>query len=120
MLLNGGQLGCYSEAKERLTPLLPVTFLWGIPLQFTSGLVAATAATALSCPADVLKSRVQNSRPGQYSGMLDCAGKLLKHEGVFALWKGAGPSVMKLAPHSVISLLLIDNITFFLTGAQAL
>jgi len=41
-------------------------------------------------------------------------------QGPLAFWKGAGPSVMKLAPQSVISLVILDNITFFLTGRQAM
>ena len=33
----------------------------GIPLQFTGSLVSAVAAVGMSCPADVLKSRMQNA-----------------------------------------------------------
>jgi hypothetical protein len=44
---------------------------------------------------------------------------LLK-QGPLAFWKGAGPSVMKLAPQSVISLVILDNITYFMTGKQAM
>jgi len=119
-LLNAGQLGGYSEAKQRLEPVMKPLGLGGLPLQFMSGLFSGALATALSCPADVLKSRLQNAKPGQYASMLDCAGKLLKFEGPLAFWKGAGPSVMKLAPQSVISLVILDNITFFLTGRQAM
>lgn len=31
---------------------------------------------------------MQTATPGQFSGMLDCAGKLLKHEGPLAFYKG--------------------------------
>jgi len=71
--------------------------LGGLPLQFMSGLFSGALATALSCPADVLKSRLQNATPGQYANMLDCAGKLLKFEvgintcimrATSVLWKG--------------------------------
>jgi len=119
MFLNAGQLGVYSEAKERITT-------WsngkinGLILQLLSGLTSATAATAMSCPADVIKSRLQNAQIGQYSGILDCSSKLLKYEGILAFWKGSVPSVIKLAPQSLIALTLLDNITFYLTGKDAM
>lgn len=56
VLLNAGQLAVYSQAKEQLADK---TGMSGIPLQFVSSLVSATAAVALSCPADVTKSRMQ-------------------------------------------------------------
>ena len=56
ILLNAGQLAVYSQAKESIASSTPLT---GIPLQFVSSLVSATAAVALSCPADVIKSRMQ-------------------------------------------------------------
>ena len=122
MLLNAGQLGVYSEAKECLAPLWEkgTGTASGLVVQLASGLCSATAATVLSCPADVIKSRLQNASSGQYAGAVDAAQKLLKHEGVFALWKGAGPSVMKLALQSVISLVILDNLTFALFGQSAL
>ena len=56
ILINAGQLAVYSQAKESIALSTPLT---GIPLQFVSSLVSATAAVALSCPADVMKSRMQ-------------------------------------------------------------
>jgi solute carrier family 25 oxoglutarate transporter 11 len=55
-LLNAGQLGVYSEAKERIAHRTGMT---GLLLMFCSSLVSATAAVAMSSPADVLKSRMQ-------------------------------------------------------------
>jgi hypothetical protein len=118
-LITGGQLGFYSEAKERLV-VLSAGRINGVPLQLLSGLVSASAATAMSCPADVIKSRMQNAYPGQYKGILDCAANLLKYEGVTAFWKGSLPAVIKLTPQSLISLTLLDFITHFLTGSDAM
>lgn len=116
-LITAGQLSIYSEAKPRLAAL---TGLEGIPLQFLSSLFSAFGGVALSCPADVLKSRLQNSQPGQYRGVVDCAKQLVAHEGPLALWKGFLPSWIKVAPHTVVSLLILDNLTQWYSGRPAM
>ena len=130
-LLNAGQLGVYSEAKERIQSTAGMT---GIPLQFCSSLVSGIAAVGLSCPADVLKSRMQYAGPThsskslgmpgthtrRYSGVLDCMRKTIAKEGVLALWKGSIPAYVKLAPHTIISFIIIDNLSKWYTGEEAL
>lgn len=115
-LLNAGQLAVYSEAKSVLQEKTPLT---GIPLQFCSSVVSAFAAVTLSCPADVVKTRLQNGG-SQYSGVADCVKTLIRTEGTLALWKGFGPSVTKIAPFSVICFVILDNLTQFFTGKQAM
>ncbi|KAG8989199.1 Mitochondrial carrier protein ymc2 [Tulasnella sp. 427] len=39
-------------------------------------------------PFDIVKVRMQSSPPGTYSGMLSCAGGILKNEGPLAFYKG--------------------------------
>jgi len=60
---------------------------------------------------DVIKTRYQNtpSHLGIYSSVFDCFVKSVKAEGVFGLYKGFLPNWMRLGPHSVISLLMYDN-----------
>ena len=98
-LLNAGQLGVYSEAKEQIGATTGMT---GLPLMFCGSLVSAVAAVGMSCPADVMKSRMQNAAPGQYAGMTDAAKVLIKNEGVLALyaplpspqsWQPLGPDM---------------------------
>ena len=48
------------------------------------------------------------------------AGQLMKGEGVLAFWKGFGPATIKLAPHSVISFIILDNLTIWYTGKSAM
>lgn len=82
MLLNGGQLGVYSEAKAKLGRLAPWLngSLNGLPLQFVSSLISATAAVLMSSPADVVKSRLQNAPKGRYAGMAACGAQMLHSE----------------------------------------
>jgi hypothetical protein len=48
------------------------------------------------------------------------AGQLVKKEGILAFWKGFGPATIKLAPHSVISFIILDNLTIWYTGKSAM
>ena len=74
---------------------------------------------------DVVKSRMQNQKPDKdgnlkYNGMLDCFLQILKDEGVLKLWAGFVPAFIKLAPYTIISLILTEKITFLVTGKAAL
>ena len=117
VLINAGQLAVYSQVKETTRLRFGLD---GVPLQFFSSLVASVVAVGLSCPADVLKSRMQNMHPGEYLGTLDCARKIAKFEGVFSFWKGYAPATIKLAPHTVISFIILDNLSKVLLGKEAL
>ena len=55
-------------------------------------LIPGAPAASLTTPADVIKTRLQVvARRGQttYTGLLDCARKILREEGFQAFWKGA-------------------------------
>ena len=52
--------------------------------------------------------------------MLDCFVQTVGNEGVLKLWSGFVPAFLKLAPYTVISLLLTDKITKIATGKDAL
>ncbi|KAK9758693.1 Mitochondrial carrier protein [Popillia japonica] len=50
-------------------------------------------------PFDVLKSRLQTAKEGQFpNGIRDVAKELLKHEGPLALYKGIVPVLMRAFP----------------------
>ena len=116
VLLNAGQLAVYSQAKSEVDKM----GLTGIPNKFVSSLLASLVAVALSCPADVLKSNMQNAKQGQFTGVVDCATQLINKEGIFALWKGYTPATIKLAPHTVISFIILDALSQKILGRDAL
>ena len=73
----------------------------------------------------LLRSRMQNmvvEKDGstQYSSMFDCFLQTVGNEGVSKLWSGFVPAFLKLAPYTVISLILTDKITKIVTGKEAL
>ena len=128
MLLNSCQLGIYSEAKETLIKNTPLTdgpdTISKLSLQFTGSIISSFFAALASTPADVIKSRLQNqpSVDGKpvYSGLGDCMVKLVKSEGVLAFWKGFTPAWIKIAPHTVISFVILEQLTHLITGGAAM
>jgi uncharacterized surface protein with fasciclin (FAS1) repeats len=52
--------------------------------------------------------------------MIDCFTKIVKEEGLFKLYSGFVPAFLKLAPYTIISLLLTEQITQLVTGKAAL
>ncbi|KAI8434599.1 hypothetical protein MSG28_003137 [Choristoneura fumiferana] len=49
-----------------------------------------------------------NGRGLLYSGIMDCARKITKTEGLLAFYKGMGPSYLRQAPHTVLLLVFWD------------
>jgi len=131
MVLSACVLGCSSEIKLKLT----ATGLFGtegnlmyggVPLLFVATLISSFIANVFSNPFDVVKSRVQNqkadAKTGQlpYKGTLDCFLKIIGNDGVPKLWAGFTPAFLKLAPYTIISLILTEKITMLVTGKAAL
>ena len=52
----------------------------------------------VSIPPDVIKSRLQTAPEGTYKGFVDCGTKLVKAEGMGALFKGVGPAMIRAFP----------------------
>ena len=123
-LLSACAMGITSEMKARLgqTGLFGVSgkAFGGVPLLFTATLISSLAANIVANPFDVVKSRMQQDASGKYASMLDCLLRVANNEGLLALWKGFVPAFLKLAPYTVISLLLTDKITLIVTGKEAL
>lgn len=129
MLLSACVLGIGSEIKQRLTQTGVFgddgKLFHGLPLLFVATLCSSFCANIVSNPVDVVKSRMQNQNKNsntqqQYNGMVDCFGKIIKDEGVPKLWSGFVPAFIKLAPYTIISLMLTEKITFRVTGKAAL
>ncbi|XP_065598805.1 mitochondrial adenyl nucleotide antiporter SLC25A24 isoform X2 [Cyrtonyx montezumae] len=56
----------------------------------------------------VLKTRLAVGKTGQYSGMFDCAKKILKREGVKAFYKGYIPNILGIIPYAGIDLAVYE------------
>nr|KAF6467798.1 solute carrier family 25 member 22 [Rousettus aegyptiacus] len=83
------------------------------------GCVAGSAAAVAVNPCDVVKTRLQSLQRGvnedTYSGFLDCARKILRHEGPSAFLKGAYCRALVIAP-----LFGIAQVVYFLGIGETL
>ncbi|KAJ6827917.1 mitochondrial uncoupling protein 3 [Iris pallida] len=102
-LVNMGELTCYDQAKHFIIDhgICGDNIFSHTLASVASGL----CATALSCPADVIKTRMMNQSAGReessramYKGSYDCLVKTVKFEGTMTLWKGFLPTWARLGP----------------------
>lgn len=112
MVLNAAQLGGYAQAKETLkaTGWFGDTYY----LHFAASLIAAVVCTAVSIPIDISKTRLQTMKKlpdgtYPYRGTLDVMSKVVRSEGLFALWKGFTPYFLRLGPHTIITFMLLEQ-----------
>lgn len=63
-----------------------------------SGGLAGICNWLVSIPPDVIKSRIQTSPAGTYSGLLDCSRKLIAEEGILSMYRGIGPVMLRAFP----------------------
>mmetsp|Transcript_33425 Transcript_33425/g.105320 ORF Transcript_33425/g.105320 Transcript_33425/m.105320 type:complete len:179 (-) Transcript_33425:1397-1933(-) len=94
-LVNIGELTAYDSAKHFL---LGKGYPDNVGVHAGSAFISGFFATLLSCPADVVKSRIMADGSGMYRNMLDCLLVTVRQEGVLALYKGFLPSWIRLAP----------------------
>ncbi|XP_012507427.1 PREDICTED: mitochondrial glutamate carrier 1 [Propithecus coquereli] len=108
LFANLNQLG--RPASEEKSPFY---------VSFLAGCVAGSAAAVAVNPCDVVKTRLQSLQRGvnedTYSGFLDCARKILRHEGPLAFLKGAYCRALVIAP-----LFGIAQVVYFLGIAESL
>ncbi|KAL7091376.1 hypothetical protein ACP275_12G101700 [Erythranthe tilingii] len=101
-LVNMGELACYDHAKRLIIGNKISND--NIYAHTLSSVMSGLAATSLSCPADVIKTRMMNQSVGgvitdiKYRNSYDCLVKTVKVEGLRALWKGFLPTWARLGP----------------------
>uniref|UniRef100_A0A8B9ZSL3 Solute carrier family 25 member 24 n=1 Tax=Anas zonorhyncha TaxID=75864 RepID=A0A8B9ZSL3_9AVES len=76
--------------------------------RFVSGSLAGATAQTSIYPMEVLKTRLAVGKTGQYSGMFDCAKKILKREGLKAFYKGYIPNILGIIPYAGIDLAVYE------------
>ena len=112
VLMNVGQIATYSAAKTALLVSPRLGLKDGVPLHFMASLIAGTVATTICAPADVLKSRVQNSvttggvRPSVVTIMKDA----FKQEGPMFLTRGWTPAWLRLAPNTILTFVFMEQL----------
>ncbi|GBP18853.1 Calcium-binding mitochondrial carrier protein Aralar1 [Eumeta japonica] len=96
------------EERSVLIQILESTY------RFTLGSVAGAVGASAVYPIDLVKTRMQNQRTGSFIGEVayrnswDCFKKVIRHEGVFGLYRGLVPQLLGVAPEKAIKLTVND------------
>jgi len=98
----------YEVLKKALTPAGSSPSDLNVGTIIFSGGLAGVAMWPIVLPPDVIKSRIQASPTGTYSGMLDCLQKTVAKDGVRALWKGFGPAMARAFPANAATFLGVE------------
>mmetsp|Transcript_29411 Transcript_29411/g.36343 ORF Transcript_29411/g.36343 Transcript_29411/m.36343 type:complete len:323 (-) Transcript_29411:614-1582(-) len=111
MVVTASQFAAYDQIKETL--LSTGIFRDNPSTHFTSGFLAGFVASCTSNPVDVIKTRIMNMKPGQYSGPIDCTIKTVRSEGPLALYKGFVPTFVRQAPFVIVTFVTLEQIKRF-------
>ncbi|CEQ39223.1 SPOSA6832_00734 [Sporobolomyces salmonicolor] len=109
-ILTASQLGCYDHTKHVLKTDFPNTFREGMPTHLVASAIAGFCCSAASNPIDVVKVRLMSDKTSQYRNAVHCAAMLLKDEGPRAFYKGFTMCFLRLWPHSIVSLLVFEQL----------
>lgn len=82
----------------------------GVLCHLTCACMAGLTACIVGSPVDVLKTRMMNAKPGQYSSPVDCVTSTFRNEGVGAFYKGFGPNVVRLAGWNCVMFLTLEQV----------
>lgn len=113
MVVNAAQLASYTQAKQYLAST--GYFTEGIKLHFVASMMSGFITTVASMPVDIAKTRLQNMKvsadgKAEYRGTIDVLSRVVKQEGLFALWKGFTPYFCRLGPHTVLTFIFLEQL----------
>lgn len=111
VVVNAAQLATYSQAKQGL--LSTAYFKDDLLCHFAASMISGLATTLASMPVDIAKTRIQNMKiidgKPEYRGALDVFVRVIRQEGIFALWKGFTPYYFRLGPHTVLTFIFLEQ-----------
>ncbi|CAG9828009.1 unnamed protein product [Diabrotica balteata] len=94
-------------------------------IQIGSGGSAGFVEVCIMHPLDLVKTRLQiqsrtmdRNDPRYYKGIIDCFGKMYKHEGMFSFWKGIVPPILAETPKRAVKFFTFEQYKqFFMFGS---
>ncbi|MCJ1329452.1 Mitochondrial oxaloacetate carrier protein [Thelotrema lepadinum] len=101
------QLPTYFLAKRRLVKHLNMDE--GLPLHLASSTISGFVVCCFMHPPDTVMSRMYNQTGNLYKGPLDCIYKIIKTEGVLAIYKGFFAHLARIWPHTILTLTFAEQ-----------
>ncbi|KAL3998494.1 Mitochondrial dicarboxylate carrier [Acanthocheilonema viteae] len=102
-----GQLSFYDQIKQ--IALASGYFKDTPTTHFGSSFAAASIATVLTQPLDVMKTRMMNAKPGQFNSILSCFLYTAKL-GPIGFFKGFIPAWVRLAPQTILTFIFLEQL----------
>ncbi|XP_017053219.1 mitochondrial 2-oxoglutarate/malate carrier protein-like isoform X2 [Drosophila ficusphila] len=106
MVVNMLQFGSYSQLKG-----LRPEYFSGLSLQISAAMLTSVLTTMASMLLDMAKTRIQQQKTGEYKGIFDVLMKVSKNEGIFALWKGFTPYLLRRGLNIVFADFFTEQLT---------
>lgn len=109
-MLNAAKLSSYDEFKRFL--LKNKLLEDGTQLFVTCGVFSGLCMTIATAPFDIVKTRIMSQTPDNklYTGVIDCATKILKKEGPSAFYKGFYAQWMRFTPFTLINFVVWEHL----------
>jgi solute carrier family 25 protein 34/35 len=112
------QLSTYDITKQKLVQELKEQGYddKSITVHFLAAATSSLFATFAMNPFDVVSTRMYMQRAGnerKYNGILDCITKTLRTEGVRGVYKGALSQYYRLAPHTILTFILFEQLKYY-------
>lgn len=104
---SAAQLPLYNFTKHEM--MKSDLFGTGPALHLSASVVAGFGVGIVMNPWDVILTRVYNQKGDLYTGPIDCLVKTVRSEGIFALYKGFGAQILRIAPHTVLTLMFMEQ-----------
>eukprot|EP01007_Sphenomonas_quadrangularis_P003375 NODE_658_length_1266_cov_550.525062_g521_i0.p2 GENE.NODE_658_length_1266_cov_550.525062_g521_i0~~NODE_658_length_1266_cov_550.525062_g521_i0.p2 ORF type:complete len:306 (+),score=37.82 NODE_658_length_1266_cov_550.525062_g521_i0:31-948(+) len=96
-LVNLGELSSYDHSKQLVLKFTGLKD--GLMVHLLSAICSGFVSTVVSCPADVLKTRMMS---GKYTSIAKCLSQTAKDEGFRAFYKGFFPTWARLGPWQLV------------------
>lgn len=109
---SAAQFGFYDSNKHLFSSGQLGFTLQGSTLHICSSAISAFAVACAMNPMDVVSTRIYNQAIGEskYSGTFDCLKKIIRAEGIHGLYKGLWPHYARLAPHSIVTFVVFEQL----------
>ena len=113
IVVNASELGTYDSVKWVLTHKLGMDATSSVT-HLIGSLSAGLAATIMSSPIDVVKTRYMSStQKNLYSSPFDCVKKIVKQEGFLALYNGVLALYTRLGIWTIVFFMSYEQYSMF-------